>query len=671
MLDVTSSKIYVIMEGFEECFKSVFSHNLFGKAWESAQVNLQPKLLNLTLLLHTPFAIISTSQKSGVRTFSQCLCYHLSTGHRRKHFTEDGFGFGMCGRFGNVNRIRYAAELLAGRSPYFKDLFSGEMIESTSSSSVELPTVSSPGSSSVIDCTNSSVELTTVSSSVLILVMKFLYTGKLISRDFGSSTSRALGNDRFQPDWNFVGRAVAAARIFMLDQLEKVLIEQLQKDVTREVCLGEEDSLTQLAERFSILHEYRPTLWAEGIEGNSIEALSRSMAKALANHDLSPATLSNLSEAAFCSVIEKAMEASSDVDSSEIRASLLDDYLRLRQILTWCTVSRSNGLGDFGHLDRTCLPGAEMAIDFIDPIDDESTRPEFDFSRGRESFIDKIAKGPLKRLLSYVDFTCIPTGLLCSVIEPLEIIESGEFVEVLRTQAMRNSTLVRGAMDAPLPNLWHVKGTDESIHNVWRIPVGIDSIFRFTVRRETDTLTVCAVAGLLMSTSKPLRWDIRMTPRGALEQETMAGFEFGFIALDDCEDTFDDLSGPLSADSRCSGIRMGCGVKTVVGFYNGAETRRWTLGANEFGWRESVILSVKDDLSMASKPSSKISYLAGSRKFNFVAAKEKLIYPAVYFSIRASGQSRFRPHLDQLSVGIYPSSWSNLVMVKSTVELGS
>ncbi|KAL3689970.1 hypothetical protein R1sor_016279 [Riccia sorocarpa] len=546
------------------------------------------------------------------------------------------------GEFSNVTfvcedgcRVHALRQLLAGRSPYFKQLLLGDMIEST----------------------NSSVELPTVSSSVLILVMKFLYTGKLTPEDFASSTSGVLpsplGYDRFQPDWNFVVKAAAAARFFMLDFLGNLLIDQLQEDVTEEVYSGAEDSLIQLAKRFSILYEY-PSLRAVGIEDgyDSIETLSSSMVEALRNHDLSPATLSSFSEAAFCSYIEKSAEDSGYVTSSAIRALLLDDYLRLRQILTWCIVSKE--CGAFEYLDHTCLPGAEIAIEFIDLVEDDFSRPELDFSRGRASFMSRIAKGSLKPLLKYVDFTCIPTRLLCGVVEPLGILEPVELAEVFRTQAMRNSRQIREDLDAALSNVWHV--SDESLQNIWRVPVGIDTTVKFTVRRKIDYLAVNAVAGLMMSTSKPREWDIIVTPGGSLEQQNMACFEFGFIALD-CDETFDDLRGPLSADPRCSAVQLGCDLKTVVGFSNGRETRRWTLYGDEFIWSEAVILSIKDDLSKTAKMSSKISYFPGRRKFSFSVAKEKVIYPAIYLPLRASGQMPFNPHYDHLLV-FYETSGS-------------
>ncbi|KAL3689335.1 hypothetical protein R1sor_015644 [Riccia sorocarpa] len=555
-------------------------------------------------------------------------------------------------------RVHAVRQLLAGRSPYFKHLLVGEMTESRSSS----------------------VELPTVSSSVLILVLKFLYTGKLIPGDFGGSlTSRvlpcALGDERVRSDWNLVVKAVAAARFFMLDHLEKVLVDRLQDDVTQEKFLGEEESLTQFVKRFSILHEY-PTLWAAGVEGNPFEALTGSMAEALRNHELIPATLSGFSEAAFCNYLQKAKEPVGDVGwfaTSPFRALVLDDYLRLRQILTWCTGTNEGGALQvlegvpLEDLDRTCLPGPEIAIDLIDKVEDDSSCTEFDFSRGRASFMSKIAKGPLKHLLNYVDLTCIPPGLLCNVIEPLEILEPVELAKILRTQVMRNSRWIREDLDAPLPHLWRIMG--QSTKDIWRLPVETDNVCKFTVRRETNSLAVCAVAGLLMNTSKQLDWDIRVTPRGSLEQQSMANFEFGFIALD-CADTFAALSGPLSADSRCLAIQLGRDLKTVVGFCNGRETRRWTLGADDqFGWGKSVMMSVKEEVSKTSKPNSKISYLAGSRKFSFVAAKEKLIYPAVYFPLGMFGQLRFRPHYDQLSVDITNTEGcSDLVVVKFGVK---
>ncbi|KAL3688088.1 hypothetical protein R1sor_014397 [Riccia sorocarpa] len=217
-------------------------------------------------------------------------------------------------------RVHGCRVLLAAGSAFFKRLLVGEMLEAR----------------------DSNVPLPTVPSSVLILVMKFLYTEKLLPEDLDpsvstDSTSSIQGDHPSPPlDWNFLLKVIGTARFLMLDNLEKVIIDQLRKDIPDRNNMLEEDALIQ--------------------------------------------------------------------------------------ILTWCAAS--GGPGTSGSLDRTCLPGPEVTMKYIQSKRrivslDDSARVEFDFSRGRVDFLHRITKESLKPVLPFADFTLIHSELQSSVIKPI------------------------------------------------------------------------------------------------------------------------------------------------------------------------------------------------------------------------------------------------------------
>ncbi|KAL3689431.1 hypothetical protein R1sor_015740 [Riccia sorocarpa] len=399
---------------------------------------------------------------------------------------------------------------------------------------------------------NSNVELPTVSSQVLILVMKLMYTGKVVPEDLRSSTSKVLssaaGHGTLQLDWNFLVEALATTRFLMLDQLGRILLDQLLDDTPQGGFLGEV-SLVQLAVSYSLLHKY-PSIWTVDAEGNSIEVISGRMIAALRSHDLTPAVLSKLFQAAFESYLEKTRETS----EQEFREFLLDEYLRVREILTWCGVFSGTGTADL-----SCLPGATLAMDFIyAAAQDKSSRPVF------------------------------------------------------------------------YPSM-------------------------------------AAVASSLRFESKVLSWEITLIPRGSLEQQSLANFEFGFIALN-CGETFSqDVISPISADSRYSVIRVGSDLKTAYAFCEGREVHKWNLPPNDqFQWRKPFKVTV-------AKVGRLLAYVKGytTRGFWFYTLQDKLVYPVIYWKLEGCNQTLYRPHYDQLTVEINTiTDCGNFVAVKSSVSLG-
>ncbi|KAL3688091.1 hypothetical protein R1sor_014400 [Riccia sorocarpa] len=134
-------------------------------------------------------------------------------------------------------RVHGCRVLLAAGSAFFKRLLFGEMVEAR----------------------DLNVLLPTVPSSVLILVMKFVYTEKLPPEDLDpsvstDSTSSIQGDHPSPPlDWNFLLKVIGTARFLMLDNLKKVIIDQLRKDVPDGNTMMEEDALFRLREDYLLL----------------------------------------------------------------------------------------------------------------------------------------------------------------------------------------------------------------------------------------------------------------------------------------------------------------------------------------------------------------------------------------------------------------------------------
>ncbi|KAL3689435.1 hypothetical protein R1sor_015744 [Riccia sorocarpa] len=411
-------------------------------------------------------------------------------------------------------RVRGSRGLLAVRSPFFKRLLFGQMMESK----------------------ESNVDLPTVSSQVLILVMKFLYTGKIVPDDLRSSTSRVLssvaGHGTLQFDWNFLVKALATTRFLMLDQLGRILLDQLLDDTPQG-----------------------------------------------------------------------------------------------------------------GAMDIICAAAQ-----------DESSIPEFCSSSERTSFVSRIAKTSLKPLLRFVDFTYVPTELLYCVLQPLDVVGPGELAKILRAQAMRNSRRFRKDLNAPEPNVWQLLTSTEDI---WRIPTEDDITLRYTVRRETSNFTVAAVASVLNFTvaagaclltfdTPVLSWEINLIPRGSLEQQSIANFEVGFIALRCGETVPQDMISPISADSRSSVIRVESDPKTTYVFCEGREVHKWILPNDQFHWRKPFKVTV----NRVKRIESYVKNRTGRQEFCFYSAKDKLVYPVIHWKLEGHNQILYRPHYDQLTVEI-------------------
>ncbi|KAL3689415.1 hypothetical protein R1sor_015724 [Riccia sorocarpa] len=544
-------------------------------------------------------------------------------------------------------RIHGCRILLAARSAFFKGLLFGEMMEAK----------------------NSDVPLPTVPSSVLIVVMKFLYTDKLLPEDLDLSTSTnsnsCIHDDSCSPrlDKNFLLEIIATARFLLLDDLERVIIDRLENDVPKGNSLME-DSLTRVARGLSALYDHA-SLWQGESEGNPFKEIRSSMVRALMSQDLGVTTLSNISEAAFCSYLKDTQ----GFYGHGARGLVLDGYLRFRQILTWCAVS--GGLCASLSLDRTCLPGPEVAMEYIEwkrgnSSVDDSAIAQFDFKHGRVDFLQRITEESLKPVLPFADVTLVHPELQSSVVEPIlshiiGIMDPMHLASILCVQACEASKRLREDKDSSLPNLWHVFGDA----NVWKVPTEDDRSFCFTVQREVASFTLKAIAAVRMSNpvNPKCRWEMGVAPRGPWEeQQSMANFEFGFIFRDPGKRFTDELTTPLSLDYGSSALRIRDDLKTAYIYSNGRKMKQWNLpNGKQFRWRTPLEVTLERQ-GGANRLLCSFSYGGDKTTFSvFQVDYSQQSYPA----ISLSNQSPFKPHHEQWTVKI-----ENIVGMEYVVDTG-
>ncbi|KAL2633471.1 hypothetical protein R1flu_004950 [Riccia fluitans] len=120
----------------------------------------------------------------------------------------------------------------------------------------------------------------------------------------------------------------------------------------------------------------------------------------------------------------------------------LQEYVKLRMIITWCWAQSNSSLS----IVPGCLPGPEKTIDFLEAcqILPGKSVDTFDFSLGRADLVAGIStctvwQQVLGTLIQWVDLPSIPSDLSVSVIEPLHIID---MTATLRVQAMVSSPRV-------------------------------------------------------------------------------------------------------------------------------------------------------------------------------------------------------------------------------------
>ncbi|KAL3689436.1 hypothetical protein R1sor_015745 [Riccia sorocarpa] len=537
-------------------------------------------------------------------------------------------------------RVHACRLMLAARSSFFRGMLLGGMSESR----------------------DSNIELPKISSSVLILLLKFLYAGKLIPEDLHPSTSRPLpavdsyGWERgeyLQLDWSFLVKVIVAARFFMLDRkLEKLIVDKLQSDMEGALFTDdpgeddiEEDEMILLAKNFSALHEHSD-LWAGEGEDNPLKAISSLTANTFIHfHDLDLSTLSHFSEAAFLSYLE-------ETRSSDHRTGVflqIDEYLRFRLIVSWCVACCR--LDNCVEPNRTCIPGLGVALLYLQATrwktsEYESSLGHFNFSESRADFVNSIPKTRLEPLLKSVDLSLVPRELLCKVIQPLDIIESEEFAEILSAHSVRFPGRLREDMETYVPGVWHV--LDET--DTWKIPTEDECTFSFIVCRGCSYFTAAAIANLKMHDSERLEWQFTVTAQGSVEQRNMAGFQFGFITLNRGKPLPQEFKGQSPEDVRRYAVQIGKDLQTAK-LHLESTVFDWNLGpGNNFQWGTSLKVIVNRN---ESSTSCSFCYAGDKKTAKFVLAQNKVVYPYIYFPVGCFvDRDDFKPGYDGLTVKI-------------------
>ncbi|KAL3689433.1 hypothetical protein R1sor_015742 [Riccia sorocarpa] len=538
----------------------------------------------------------------------------------------------------NGVRVHACRMMLAARSSFFRGMLLGGMSGSG----------------------NSDVELPKVSSSVLILVLKFLYAGKLVPEDLHPSTSKrvpvfdvyGLERNYLQLDWSFLVKVIVAARFFLLDRkLEKLIVDKLRRDMEGALFTDDpedgitEDEMILIARNFSALHEH-PSLWAGEEEDNPLKAISSLIANTLIKFpDLELSTLSHFCEAALLSYLK-------ETRSSDHRTGVflqLDEYVRFRLIISWCVAFY--GLENCLELDRTCLPCLGVALWYLQTTrwktsEFERSVAQFNFSEGRAEFVNSIPKTRLQPLLKLVDLSLIPRELLCKVIQPLGIIKSEYFAEILSAHSVRFPGRLRENTKTYVPGVWHI--LDET--STWKIPTEDECTLSFIVSRGFSFFTAAAVANLKMRNSGRLEWQFTVTPQGLVEQRSMAGFQFGIITLNRGKALPQELEGESSEDVRRCAVDIGKDLQTAK-VHLQSDACDWNLGpGNKFRWGTPLKVIVDRNKSSTS---CSFCYAGDKKTVKFVLDPNRVLYPFIYFPVGCfMDRDDFRPCYDGLTVKI-------------------
>ncbi|KAL3688595.1 hypothetical protein R1sor_014904 [Riccia sorocarpa] len=329
---------------------------------------------------------------------------------------------------------------LAGRSVMFKKMLLNGMSESTS-------TV---------------IPLPLVASSTLIQVLRYLYAG----RSFSSQLS--LGQDarsveREEPNFegdrernglhvtymlelNEMVNVVAAARFFLLDRLEDDMLKRLAvflsernhdaytEDMLNSVAVG-------LSNMITLVTDDPTNRRVSVIEPPTLKAILLRLVQILVSHNLSGATISNLSKDAFIFCLKNIRER--NPSTSRWNWSL-EEYRKLTQVLIWCVRTG-------GSEDVECLPSTESVARFLRDGDQVElfkssrpgplSRPGYPSQVALKDFeilLPDIMKNNFSDLVAMVNLTCIHPDVLLTVVNPSGIIDAEKLTNVLRIQALRD-----------------------------------------------------------------------------------------------------------------------------------------------------------------------------------------------------------------------------------------
>ncbi|KAL3689411.1 hypothetical protein R1sor_015720 [Riccia sorocarpa] len=506
--------------------------------------------------------------------------------------------------------------LLAARSSYFKTLLFGKMAESTKSGN-------HPSGSPV-----------------------FLFQNFVVWQD------GRIDEIQYTPADSFVLLFNHTVKFFMIEKLGEVITKRLKDDIPT-LSSFPEDAMERVATNFSVLCDYS-TVWATADKDNSVRAIYQVLLQALSSQDLSHRTLACLSKAAFRAYLE---ETEKIYCRGVHAARLIDEYLRVRQILIWCVVAGDQGKRD---IDATCLPDPQVSMDYIDAISGsevtkelgsevakELKRAEFDFTRGRRSFASCIDRKALQPWLKFIDFTSVRAELLYNIIEPFGILEPADLFKVYRAQAMRLSRQLRDT-ESSVANVWQVFAQE----NIRRIPSQDECTLTIIGQRKAHSFGAVVVAGLVNKVQGPCKWEFSATPRGSLERHDkpdIVKFEIGFLGLKLGEPFPRDLKKSLSSDVRCSAVRVTVGYPIASVYCQGRTLKQWCLPCGtKFQWTKPMQVSLND----GERGSCIFRYAGEEMRFKFPLPKDNKVYPAISFALGGCDPLLVKPHYDQLSMKI-------------------
>ncbi|CAM6089986.1 unnamed protein product [Calypogeia fissa] len=306
-------------------------------------------------------------------------------------------------------RVHASRLFLVARCPYFNRMLMNGMVESRLSE----------------------ISLPLVSSTVLLSVLEFLYTGALV--------------EHAPENWKRAFEIIGAAKFFLLDNLQLIVLEYLVS-ATTEV----ESDLTAAAKFLSVAVEFNNIF-------DSMDIIPRDLVSILNSRFLTPDAVQALTDKAFHYFLQKTRN-----DRADVRILSFDEYLRLRQVILWCACRILPSTAE--EVDAF-LPDVKASLSMLKnplPLENGSTSV---FHPHEALYQNDDLGRAVADFLPMVDLRRIHPELLIMVIEPLELISSAHMMEAMRFHALQRS---RKASEKKAHE-WHFRGSrNTDIYSVCR-----------------------------------------------------------------------------------------------------------------------------------------------------------------------------------------------------------
>ncbi|CAM6127483.1 unnamed protein product [Calypogeia fissa] len=302
----------------------------------------------------------------------------------------------------------------------------------------------------------SEISLNEISSTTLISIFEFLYSGTTVL-DLKSS------------DWRPLLEIMSAAQFLMVENLEEMV--RIPMEATFQLPTAMDPN--EAAKRLSMAMNF-PNLFED------MESIPLQLIKVLNFNHLEPATLLLLSKQALHYLLAHMLHRTKSPDSSEDSSLSLGEYLKWRQIVLWLACKLLTDLEEVKTIMGPYLPDRDASLLLLkEPpaaffqVKDDS--PEnITASEGKDAArVHTIQFLKLKEkmqkhwspesLFALVDFQKIHPELLIRVVEPLGIVPPSQLFAALGFHALHRPRTVKGRWADVAQGSCYRVGEDKSV----------------------------------------------------------------------------------------------------------------------------------------------------------------------------------------------------------------